>query len=78
MVDISEEYRKMLQELHETSHPQRQPGEFTVREYADINKITPKQARSELEYLVSIGRIEKPDKRYINSNMTVVYKFINS
>jgi hypothetical protein len=66
-----------LRQLHEASHPARQPGEFTIAEYAKANSLTAKQAGAALEYLKQIGAVERPPKRYIDFRMTVVYKLTN-
>ena len=74
MNDISEEYRQMLRQLHEENHPQRQPGEFTIAEYAEENGLTEKQAAAEMKYMLNNGKIERPPERYIDSHIKIVYK----
>jgi hypothetical protein len=76
MTDISEEYKKMLRQLHEESHPEKQPGEFTISEYANaqIPPLARKIAARELDYMVNAGKLEKPPKRYIDGRLTVVYR----
>lgn len=76
MIDISEEYKKMLRELRASTHPEREEGEFTIAEYAEANGLTVTKAGAELLYLYDSGKIHKPPKRYIGSHMTVVYKYI--
>ena len=76
MTDISEEYKQMLRQLHDTTHPERQPGEFTIPEYAGANGMTVRQATAELAEMHRSGKIEKPSKKYIGSRMMVVYKMI--
>jgi hypothetical protein len=63
-----------LRQLHASTHPERQPGEFTIGEYAEANNLTIKKAGAVLSYLHNSGQIERPPKRYIGSNLTVVYK----
>jgi predicted nuclease of predicted toxin-antitoxin system len=66
-----------LRQLHLSTHPERQPNEFTILEYAKANNLTIKQAGSALEYLKQVGAVEKPPKRYIDLHMVVVYKIVS-
>jgi hypothetical protein len=74
MSDISEEYKKMLQELQSELCPDRQPGEFTVFEYMTANHITREKATGILERGVTAGKLERPPKRNIDGCMCVVYR----
>jgi hypothetical protein len=68
-----------LRQLHAEAHPERQPGEFTTREYMEANadkNMTYKEASYELESLERIGKVIKPPKRYIDSKLVVVYKLV--
>ena len=79
MSDISEEYKEMLRQLHAEAHPERQPGEFTTREFMEANadkNMTYKEAGYELESLERIGKVIKPPKRYIDSRLVLVYKLV--
>jgi predicted Rossmann fold nucleotide-binding protein DprA/Smf involved in DNA uptake len=63
-----------LRQLHTSSHPERQSGEFSIAEYAKATGLTIKQAGAELNYMLLSGKVERPPKRYIDSHMQVVYK----
>lgn len=63
-----------LRRLHEEHHLERQPGEFTVAEYAKANGLTNGKAGNELAWMLKTGRVEKPPKKYIHSRFMVVYK----
>lgn len=78
MTEISEEYTKMLRELHNSTHPERGVGEFTAHEYYEANKDKLKnlrQAECELAYLEKTGKLLKPPRRYIGGYMRSVFKF---
>jgi hypothetical protein len=66
-----------LHRLHEETHPPRQPGEFTIAEYAKINNMDVGKAGAELRFMAEVGKIEKiSEKRFIDSNLRTVYKMI--
>ena len=65
-----------LRRLHTETHPERQEGEFTIAEYASANGLTDTKAGSALNYLASIGKVEKCGNRYIDSRMRVVYRSV--
>lgn len=78
-MDISENsLLDELRRLHESSHPARQEGEFTIPEYAQAQDppLDITTATAELDFLSKRGKIIKGDGlRYIASHMRVVYKF---
>jgi hypothetical protein len=68
-----------LRQLHESTHPLRQPGEFTIAEFAaaQIPPIGIQQADNELRRMLRVGRVEKPPKRFIDSRLISVYKLVS-
>jgi hypothetical protein len=65
-----------LIQLHETTHPKRQPGEFCVAEYAAANKMDLQQADNELRRMVRSGKVTKAGQRFIDERMRSVYKLV--
>ena len=65
-----------LRQLHAENHPNRQDGEFTIAEYVAANNITVDAAENTLEYLLKIGKIERPPKRFIGGRIVRVYKIV--
>lgn len=66
-----------LRKLHTDLHPERQPGEFTISEFAAANNLGIQQADNELRRMLRAGRVEKPPKRFIDSRLISVYKLVS-
>jgi hypothetical protein len=67
-----------LRRLHESSHPARQEGEFSIQEYADaqVPPLLMNTAMAELDFLAKRGKVIKGEGlRFIDGRMRVVYKF---
>ena len=79
MTDISEEYKKMLRDLHTSTHPERQPGDFTVDEYAAAQNppLSRKEADNELEYMLRVGKVTKPPHKFIDGHLRLVYRLVS-
>jgi hypothetical protein len=72
--DISEEYRAMLIQLNQENYPEREPGEFTIDEFATENKISYRVAENRLRSLHNEGILEKPPRRIVRGKLRAVYK----
>jgi hypothetical protein len=66
MTDISEEYRKMLQELNAELNPTPNPDEFTAYQYAEANQMTYDKAKGILNRAI---RDKKITRRTIGGKM---------
>jgi hypothetical protein len=72
--NIAEEYRAMLIQLNQENFPEKEPGEFTIDEFATENKINYHTAESRLRSLYNAGKLEKPAKRYVRGKLRIVFK----
>lgn len=74
-----EELQAELRRLHDHTHKPRQPGEFTISDYAKTNDLDAKTASNQLNWLEMEGLVERPDgennKRFIEGRMRSVFRF---
>ena len=70
--DLTAELRRLNDELN----PGRQPGEFTIAEYAKANGYTREVAKGVLERGVRDGKLSTPGQRLIGRAWQVVYKVV--
>jgi len=62
----------LIQRTHEAIKPQRKEGEFTSKDYGDVNGISQRSAHTELTRLEQEGIV---NKRYAQSRM-VFWSFV--
>jgi DNA-binding IclR family transcriptional regulator len=73
-----EELQAELRSLHAAHYSLRQPGEWTLKEYAAANGITESTARNIMISMVAQGIVERvAQKRFIDGHQYQVFKIAN-